>query len=402
MKILFLSTWFPYPPNQGSKIRAYHLLRAVAEAHPTALLSFEDAPIRPEWLDPIARLCSRVEVVPRRPFDRSRLKTWLGWLTPRPSAIVGGASPEMAAAVRTTVAGWKPDLVVALTFVTAPYARAAEVGTRVVDIDNLLALMLQEESRMTAGAVRRARRYLAYRKFRAYERRLYPPFDRCLVTSELDRDRINGYIPMRAGQIGVVPNGVDLTFYRPELEQGSRSDLVFNGALTYGPNFDAMSEFLTGIFPAIRASAPDTCLTVTGSTEGVPVDSLSPNGHVRFTGYVEDIRPVVSGAAVCVVPLRRGAGTRLKILEAMALGTPVVSTSKGAEGLEVRSGEHLLIADRPDEFAEQTVRLLRSPRLREKLAAEAYALVRERYDWSSIRSGFRQLVEHTQRGNANG
>ena len=402
MKILFLSTWFPYPPNQGSKIRAYHLLRALAEAHPTALLSFEDAPVRPEWVEHLGRFCAQIEVVPRQPFERNRLKTWMGWLSPRPSAIVGGYSPEMAAAVRRTVASWEPDLVVALTFVTAPYARTADVGARVVDVDNLLALMLQEEVQMPGGIARRARRYLAYRKLRAYERQLYLPFDLCLVTSALDRERIAGYIPLRQQQVGLVPNGVDLERYRPDLRQTSRHDLVFTGALTYAPNLDAMDNFLNGIFPMILTSAPDTKLTITGSTAGVPVQSLARNGHVRFTGHVEDVRPVVADAAVCIVPLRRGAGTRLKILEAMALGTPVVSTSKGAEGLEVQAEEHLLIADRPDEFAEQTVRLLRSPQLRERLAANAYALVREKYDWASIRDGFRRLVEQVQARSANG
>ncbi len=402
MRILFLSTWLPYPPNQGSKIRAYHLLRALAEAHPTALLSFQDAPVQPEWLEHLGRLCARVEVVPRRPFDRSRLKTWLGWFSPRPSAIVGGHSPEMAASVRRTVVDWRPDAVVALTFVTAPYAQAAQVQTRVVDVDNLLALMLREEAQAARGIPQRIRRSLAYRKFRAYERQLYPRFDQCLVTSALDRERIAAYIPLLPQQIGLVPNGVDLAHYRPDFRQDGRQGLVFSGALTYGPNRDAMEHFLSRIYPAIQASAPETGLTITGSTAGVRLKSLRSNGHVRFTGHVDDIRPVVAGAAVCVVPLRQGAGTRLKILEAMALGTPVVSTSKGAEGLEVRSEEHLLIADDADQFAEHTLRLLRSPQLRARLAAKAYDMMREKYDWAKIRAGFRQLVEQVHGRAAHG
>jgi glycosyltransferase involved in cell wall biosynthesis len=171
------------------------------------------------------------------------------------------------------------------------------------------------------------------------------------------------------------------------------SSLVFNGALTYQANYTAAKYFLQEIFPLIRERRPDATLLITGSTQNVNLGDLAWSNNVKLTGYVADIRPLVASSSVCVVPLLDGGGTRIKILEAMALGTPVVSTTKGAEGIEARHGEHLLLADDAASFAECTVRLMRDPDLRQRLASQARRLVEERYDWKKIGEHFVGLVE---------
>jgi glycosyltransferase involved in cell wall biosynthesis len=393
MKILFLSTWFPYPPNQGSKIRAYYLLKHLAQAHEVALVTFEDVDLEPAWVEHIEQLCSQVEIVRRQPFAASKGKTWLGWLSPLPSAVVAIRSPEMAERVRQVAQSWKPDCVVALTFVTAPYALEIPGVPKVLDIDNFMARMLQETIPMAANLPDRLRRWLAYRKFLAYERRLYPQFDLCLAVTESDRRLVLEQMALKPGQVIVTPNGVDTQYNHLEDVKPIPNSLIFNGALTYNANYDAVAYFLAEIFPLIRQQAPDARLRVTGSTKGVDLDSLRLDGQVDLTGYLADIRPAVAESWACVVPLRLGGGTRLKILEAMSLGAPVISTAKGAEGLEVEDGVHLLIAESSDEFAGQVLRVLRSAELRQDLARNAARLVGEKYEWSLIGSGFRQAVE---------
>lgn len=194
--------------------------------------------------------------------------------------------------------------------------------------------------------------------------------------------------------MGIVSNGVDLSYNQAASKNPTPNTIIFNGALTYAANYDAMDYFLRDIFPLVRADIPEVHLKITGSTKGVRTDRLPSDGCVTFTGYLEDIHSVVSSSCVCVVPLRMGGGTRLKILEAMALGTPVVSTSKGAEGLDVEAGKHLLIADTPSEFAVQTVRLLREPQLRQSLAMQAAHLIKEKYDWAKIEQHLCDLVEN--------
>ena len=394
MRILILSTWFPYPLSQGSKIRAYYLIKGLAEKHEVALVSFEDAPLEPGAIDHMGQICRKVEVVQHNPFDRSRSKTLLGWLSQRPSVVQTSYSPEMTARVQHLAADWDPECVIALTFVTAPYALAVHDVPRIVDIDNLMSPMLKQAYRQAQDPLGRLRSWLAYWKFRRYETWLYRQFDLGLVVSDRDRLAAVDLMGLQTSQVGVVPNGVDTSFNQPLSAEPKPDTLVFNGALTYAANYDAMDYFLGEIFPLIRAQVPETRLTITGATTGVPLAALPANSHVTFSGYLKDIRPEVSGSWVCVVPLRVGGGTRLKILEAMALGTPVVSTSKGAEGLDIETGKHLLIGNTPSEFAAQTVRVLREPGLRKSLCTQAAQLVKDRYDWANIGRHFCELVEN--------
>lgn len=393
MRILFLSTWFPYPPNQGSKIRAYYLLKALSARHEVALVTFEDVDLDPIWVEHIRQLCSRVEIVRRKPFAASTGKTWLGWISPLPSAVVAIRSPEMAQQVSQVTQAWRPEVVVALTFVTAPYALALPEAKKVVDIDNFMARMLKEAIPLATGSMRRFRRHLAYKKFLRYERKLYPQFDLCLAVTQADREAVLRQMAIRSDQLVVTPNGVDTQYNHLEAVEPLPNSLIFNGALTYNANYDAIAYFLREIYPLIIQQVPEVRLRVTGSTSGVDTGRLPIDGHVELTGYLPDIRPAVAQSWVCVVPLRMGGGTRLKILEAMSLGTPVVSTTKGAEGLEVGDSEHLLLADTPDEFARQVIHVLRSVELRERLCRNARNLVAERYEWSKIGADFCASVE---------
>jgi glycosyltransferase involved in cell wall biosynthesis len=168
--------------------------------------------------------------------------------------------------------------------------------------------------------------------------------------------------------------------------------LIYSGALTYSANFDAMEFFLNDIFPRVKASHPEVSLRITGGCNGVDVDRLPLDNRVQLTGYLEDIRPTVAQSWGCVVPLRKGGGTRLKILEAMALGTPVVSTAKGAEGLEVTHEQDILIADTPDAFGRTVVRLLNDVNLRARLSANGRKLVEERYSWGSSAQKLEELI----------
>jgi len=400
MKILFLSTWFPYPPNQGSKNRALHLLKALASRHEVALVSFEDVEIAPEWRAEIQKLCPVVETLARKPFAARRTRTWQGWLSSKPSAVVAIHSPEMSELVRKVAREWKPDCVVALTFVCAPYALEVAGTSKVLDIDNVMARMLAEAIPFATSRPDRLRRWLAYHKFMRYEKEIYPQFDLCLVVTESDRADIQRWIPFREQALAVVPNGVDTASHAPGLAAPVPDTLVFNGALTYNANYDAMDYFLREIFPEIVRRKPGTLLKITGKTDGVALDQLPHSGNVQWTGYLDDIRPVIAASWVCVAPLRIGGGTRLKILEAMALGTPVISTTKGAEGLGARDGFHLLIADTPEAFIRQTLRLMDSPDLRQTLAQNARQFVLESYDWNNIGKAFRHSVERLVDGDS--
>jgi polysaccharide biosynthesis protein PslH len=238
----------------------------------------------------------------------------------------------------------------------------------------------------------RLRALLTWLKLSFYLRRALPRFAACTVVSDHERANVQSLAPSYR-KVEVLPNAVDLSDYDDVFGTPRRNTLVFSGAVTYRPNHDAVLYFIKEIYPRILASVEDVTLRVTGDVSGVDPSTLPRSRGLEYTGHVKDIRPVVANSWVSVVPIRLGGGTRLKIIESMALGTPVVSTSKAAEGLEVADGVNILIADEPEEFAAKVVRLLESPELRRKLAAGGRHLVTSKYNWRTTGQRLDALIE---------
>jgi sugar transferase (PEP-CTERM/EpsH1 system associated) len=224
-----------------------------------------------------------------------------------------------------------------------------------------------------------------HRRMLRYEGRTLERFDGVLAVSDADRAtflRLYGDGVPRPVQ--VVPTGVDTGYFAPEASPADSRTLVFTGSMDWLPNEDAMVYFCREVLPLIRADEPAVTLSIVGRAPTPAVTKLAEDHGVTVTGRVDDVRPHMREAAVYVVPLRIGGGTRLKIFEAMAMGRAVVSTTVGAEGLPVTSGEHLVLADEPRTFARAAVRLLRDVGRRRALETAARAFVVERYDWSAV------------------
>jgi glycosyltransferase involved in cell wall biosynthesis len=224
-----------------------------------------------------------------------------------------------------------------------------------------------------------------------FEDRTIRRFDGILAVSNADRDTFGRLYPGAAARpIHVVPTGVDTAFFAPAGDApeaaspaASRS-LIFTGSMDWLPNEDAMAFFCRDILPLLRSEEPDVTISIVGRAPTPAVRRLASEHGVTVTGRVDDVRPYMRDAAVYVVPLRIGGGTRLKIFEAMAMAKAVVSTTVGAEGLPVTAGEHLLIADEPRGFARGVVRLLRDIDKRRAVEQAARQLVVSKYDWSVV------------------
>ena len=389
MRVLFLSTWFPYPPDNGSRIRAYNLLKQLARQHEIDLLSFAQDGYG-QVLGDLPALCASVQTVPWITYCPRRLRALAGFFSPTPRLIVDIHSPAMARMVTRQLMVGKPDLVVATQIGTAPYVHNPSPVPTV--FEELETSVIKDAVKRAEGVPARVRNWLTWAKLRHYVANLVQRFDACTVASAQELDNLRQIAPgyQRAH---VLPNGVDVDHYRPSAAVPEPNTLIYNGALTFRANYDAIAWFVADILPRVQAEVPQATLRVTGSTQGVDIDRLSTCPGVKFTGYLDDIRPAVASSWICAVPLRVGGGTRLKILEAMALGTPVVATSKGAEGLAVTPEQDILIADNPAEFARQTVRLLRDGELRQRLAENGRRLVERSYSWTEIGRQFNALLE---------
>src|SRR5262249_2931776 len=209
------------------------------------------------------------------------------------------------------------------------------------------------------------------------------------VVSRAERDLLRRLVPHYDG-LEIVPNFVRVADYRIPLCERRPNELIFAGALSYPANYDAAAWFVREVFPLVRREVPEARLIITGDEGGRP---LPRSGGLTLTGHLADARPAVAGATVGLAPIRQGGGTRLKGLAAMGLGTPIVSPSKGAEGLAVTAGEHLLIGDSPETFARETVRLLQDPALRHRLSEAGRQRVEATYNSTIVGPRFRELVE---------
>jgi len=385
MHVLYLSGWYPYPPDNGSKLRVYNLLRELAGHHSlTLLVVSEDAPAStpPELTE-----LGRVVHVPGRRFRPAGRRALAGLLGRTPRVLVDTYRPQLSRQIEMEMRARRPDLVIATQWATAAYHD--DFGD-VPSIFEEVEIGAFESKLATArSALMRLRHRLPLIKWRAYLRRLLPRFRYCTVVSRAERDLLRRLVP-GYDRLEVLPNFVRVADYRVAPPERNPNELIFAGALSYPANYDAAAWFARDVFPRIRREEPEARLIITGEEGDRP---LPQSEGITLTGRLADARPAVANATVSLAPIRLGGGTRLKILEAMCLGTPIVSTSKGAEGLDVTAGEHLLIGDTAEAFARETVRLLRDPALRRRLSEAGRHRVDTTYNSTIVGPRFRELVE---------
>jgi glycosyltransferase involved in cell wall biosynthesis len=323
-------------------------------------------------------------------------------------------SAEYRSALAATIARVKPDVIEVEGIELAQYlfqaaeTRAAASHPLLVFDDHNAEYVLQQRAFETD--IRRPRRWIAaayslvqWRRLRRYERRACRTADRVVVVSEVDAQAVRR-LDRDLDPI-VVPNGVDMAFYTasvpplpdrsPAAEAGAPGqDLVFTGKMDFRPNVDSVLWFAEKVLPLVLREAPGAFFWVVGKDPHPRLASVADQPSVAVTGWVEDVRPYITRAAVYVIPLRIGGGTRLKVPEAMAMGKAIVSTTLGCEGFALESGRHLVIADTPDEFAAAVVALLRDPERRAHLGEAARQLAGSKYDWGMIVPRLEQVYEH--------
>lgn len=387
MHVLFLSRWFPYPPNNGSKLRILELLRGLSTRHQVTLLCFADDADCSTDTTELQSICDRIHVVPWREYNPSSWRSRFGYFSANPRSMMDTFSPQMAREIERLQSAESIDLVIGSELEALNYASLFREIPALLEDPELG--VLHGRRTQSQSMSRRIRARLSWFKLRQYMVRQMKCFRAATVVSEEERRLLSKVAPDLV-EIEVVPNCISCADYSHVNGNPDPDRLIFTGPFGYVANYDAMTWFLRSVYPLIQEEDPRVTLVITGDHRNLPLPSAN---NVTLTGFVEDVRPLIAEAWCSIAPIRTGGGTRLKILEAMALHTPVVATSKGAEGLEVEHDVHLLIADTPHAFADATLRLLHEPGLRERLAYEGYELVRRKYDWSAVMRRFLDLVD---------
>lgn len=395
LRILWIKVGGLWPPTAGGRLRTFHTLKGLSERHAVTLLTTHGPG---DDLPGLRRALPRCEVVslphaaPKqgtRGFALALVRSWLG---PQPVDLARWKVPALRALARGRLAAGDVDLVVTDFLVTAPSVPPTGRVPNVLFEHNVEHVIW---SRLAAAERRPWRRRLLSfeaRKMKAVEADACRRASSVLAVSEVDRAGLSRIAP--EAHVDAIPTGVDVDYFRPD-ESSTPQGLVFTGAMDWYPNEDGILWFLADVLPRIRASHPGTPFRIVGRNPSARLRAAAEaTGGVTVTGTVADVRPDMNAAAVYVVPLRTGGGTRLKVLEALAMGKAVVSTTVGAEGLPLRPDEHLVLADGAESFARAVSSLLGDDTRRRSLGEAGRRLVVARYGWSeAVREFERRLRE---------
>jgi glycosyltransferase involved in cell wall biosynthesis len=263
---------------------------------------------------------------------------------------------------------------------------------------NVESMRLYRWFQTESNPVKKAYLGMQYPKLKAFERSSMEQFDSCVVVSEKDKELLRGMGVKNT--IAVVPNGTDTSFFKPMGREKINNSVLWLGHMDVHTNKDAVLYFWREIFPLLQKQYPQVRMVIVGSAPPKEIaDASRKDGNIKVTGFVDDVRPHMDEANVMIVPLRIGSGTRLKILDAMAMGKAIVSTSVGCEGLKVTDGENILIADKPEDFVRKVIQLLADDGLRQKLSDNALKIAKE-YDWEHLYGIQEKIYQEIRYNNA--
>jgi len=389
MRILLLTPQRPYPPHQGTTLRNFNLVKELAKRHRICVLTFLEPDQDPANPGPLPELCEWLETVPvPQRSTAQRLRQLL--FTRRPDMSWRLWSSAFNDRLASCLAEETFDVVEIEGIEMAPYRPTIEVARPkpliIYDAHNAEWILQQ---RACAADVKTPARWPAalyswvqWHRLRRYEANLLQRVDHTVAMSAPDKVALRDVISN--APITVIPNGVDLAAYRHFRGRPLEFDLLFTGKMDFRPNIDAILWFGQHVFPLIQARRPWTTFAIVGQRPHPRLDILRDMPGVTITGYVDDVRPYIAGTTVYVAPLRVGGGTRLKLLEAMALAKPIVSTTVGAEGFPVVNGQEVILADEPEAFANQVLNLLDNPARRRELGQAGQSFAQANYGWDAL------------------
>jgi polysaccharide biosynthesis protein PslH len=397
LKILFLTSRFPYPPHRGDKLKIFNLIKSLSSQHDVHLLSFIQESEEAAFGDKMMNWCASVHVV-HLPVWRSLLNCGLQFLSAEPFQVAYFRSSKMRSLLAEQIAEIQPDLIHTHLIRMAPYTMNIQEIPRVLDLTDAVSLYLDRYRSATPSRLRRFLLGIEYSRMVSYEH-VISRFDLALVCSLVDRDVLVRNVPEAA--IDILQNGIDLgIFSSDETVRQDPNRIIFTGNMSYFPNEDGAQFLVNEILPHIKKQLPLVEVYLVGQSPRDKVKSLSRDG-VHVTGFVEDIRLEYLKSAVAVSPVRFGAGTLNKVLEPLALGIPVVSTSIGIQGLDLKPGSDILVADEPEQFANHIVRLLKDPGLRGEMGSAARDKIRSKFEWTEIgralESYYEQIVSNREK-----
>jgi sugar transferase (PEP-CTERM/EpsH1 system associated) len=389
VRILYVCHRFPYPPKRGGKIRPFNMIRHLSARHEVTVASLARSADEAREGAGLARHCSAYEM--GRVDDRVQALRMVARLpTPTPSSFGFFHSPDLARRVRRLLAAQRFDLIFVHCSSAAQYVAHVRNVPKVLDFGDMDSQKWLEYARYKPFPLSFGY-WLEGRKLERTERRLAARFDLCTATTRAEWETLNGY------GTGVptdwFPNGVDASYFTPDGGPFDRDLISFVGRMDYYPNQQCMLEFCRTTLPLIRAQRPAVKLLIVGADPSPEIRRLASVPGVSVTGSVPDVRPFVRRSALMVAPLRIARGTQNKLLEAMAMGVPVVTSPAAAGGVDALDQKHFLVASTPKEVCRAVLRVLEDPGERERLARAGRARMLSHHDWNRSMQRLDRILE---------
>lgn len=382
MKILMLTPYLPYPLLSGGQIRTYNLLKNLSKDHEITLFALIKDHNERQYINNLKPIVSKIKVFKRTKNPWALRNILLAIFTPYPFLVTRNLPNNMKAVIKEELKN-DYDLIHAETFYMMPNIPRTNVPVLLVE-QTIEHLGYEFFAKNTHHKYLQPLLYADIAKIRYWERFFWRKANRLVTMSAEDREVIQADLDQKL-RIDVVANGVDIKRFSHKKKQlPPKPTILFVGTFKWLPNIDAVEYLTREIWPGIKQAIPDARLWIVGHSPTEEVLKLDHQPDVKVSANVEDIRDAYAKAHVLLAPIRSGKGTRYKIIEAMATNTPVVTTSLGAEGLELKPGKHVLIGDNTEALKNQTIKLLRSHKLQNSLAKAAKTLVEQKYDWRTI------------------
>ena len=376
MKILFIA---PYLPST-LRVRPYRLIQYLSKKHEITFVGL----IQPAWtsqfLNELKPLCREIHTID---LNRSSciVNSLLALPSRKPMSVAYFSSRRMESQIHRLLNESKYDLIHTEHIRAAPYAIELNGAPKLFDSVDSLALAYERGWRNRHGRLlNRITAFEEWLKMRNFEPKMVRAFDHVIVSSPVDQK----FLSSDTGPVvDVISNGVDFEYYNWDDQERDKNSIVFVGQMNYYVNVDSILHFYNHAFPYIQKQNPKIQLSIVGADPQKSIRNLAKNPSVKVTGFVPDIRPYITRSAVFVCPMMCGSGIQNKLLHAMAMGTPVVTTSISVQALQVTDGKHLLVADEPQQFAEAVTSLLQNINLRKQISTSARKYVQEHHDWNA-------------------
>ena len=394
MKILFFSQRFLYPMDTGGKIRTGKLLEQLSKEFDITLISNVESPKDDLYFDKIKEICSAFHPVYWKEARKYSVafywKVLWRMLSRYPITVINDYSADLERKIMEVLKQEKYDLLICDFLQPSLNFRKMKGYPTLLFQHNVESVIVKRHFYTARNPFLKFFWWSQWKKMKRYEQEACQRFDGIVAVSDVDKETLEQ--ELGAKNVFAIPTGIDTEFFSPRQDSIQENSLVFTGSMDWLPNEDAILFFAREVLTKIKAEIPSIRLSVVGRNPSrYLINELKQYPEIEIVGWVKDVRPYISSHALYIIPLRIGGGTRIKAYEAMAMGKAVVSTHVGIEGLQIQDGDHASLADRPEDFAQAVVKLLKHPEERGRIEKAARDFVERNFSWEKATDKFSDI-----------